>query len=383
MIIHFFKSISVYLLISFNVVSIVIAQPDRGQGPRVTSPEVNEDKSVTFRILASKAEEVRLSGSDIPNLGPGAALTKGEEGVWEVKVGPLEPGAYRYHFNVDGVNVVDPRSPSISESNENVWSLVYVPGAEFMDTQDVPHGAVATVTYHSKTLNAVRRMHVYTPPGYETSNVMYPVFYLLHGAFDCDHSWSSVGRAGFIMDNLIAVKKAKPMIVVMPDGHTGAFEFGRGGLPMEDFENDFVSDIKPYIEKNYRTVNERGSRAIAGLSMGGAHTIDIAFPNLQDYAYIGVYSSGIFGINGGQGGNQGPSFEEKHKEILDKAELKNGLKLVWFATGKDDFLIDTTKATVDMFKKHKFDVDFKETEGGHTWKNWREYLNEFAPKLFQ
>jgi len=195
------------------------------QGPRVSSPEVAADRRITFRILAPKAQAVRLTGSDIPGNGQGAEMTKDPNGVWEVTLGSIDPGAYRYTFNVDGVSVVDPRSSSISESNMNVWSLVYVPGSDFMDTKDVPHGAVVEVTYYSKSLQRFRRMHVYTPPSYESGEGKYPIFYLLHGASDCDDSWTSVGRASFILDNLIAAKKAKPMVVVMPAGHTGPFTF--------------------------------------------------------------------------------------------------------------------------------------------------------------
>lgn len=360
------------------------AQPRGPQGPQVVSPEISADRQVTFRILAPKAETVLLSGSDIPGIDQGAAMTKNAEGVWETTIGPLNPGAYRYNFNVDGVSVVDPRSSSISESNGNVWSLVYVPGAEFMDTQNVPHGAVAEITYFSSSLNRFRRMHVYTPPGYESGEGKYPVFYLLHGAFDCDDSWTSVGRAGFILDNLIAAKKAKPMVVVMPAGHTGPFRFGGPRPTTDEFVQDFLKDIKPYAEKHYRVYADRNNRAIAGLSMGGGQTLNIAIPNLNEFGYIGVYSSGIFGIvGGGPSGNTEPSWEEQHKEELDNAQSKEGLKLFWFATGKDDFLIETSRATVEMFKKHGFDVVYKESEGGHTWINWREYLNEFAPLLFQ
>lgn len=361
------------------------------RGPQVVSPEVSADRHVMFRILAPKAEAVRLSGSDIPGNGRGAEMTKGGEGVWEVTLGPIEPGAYRYNFNVNGVSVIDPRSPSISESNTNVWSLVYVPGSDFMDTKDVPHGAVAEVTYYSKTLKRFRRMHVYTPPGYESGESKYPIFYLLHGASDSDDSWSSVGRAGFILDNLIAAGKAKPMVVVMPAGHTGPFMFGRrgGDSPRPDeFPQDFLNDIMPYVEKNYRAHTDQQHRAIAGLSMGGAQALNIAIPNPDKFAYVGVYSSGIFGITGrGPGGAPGPAagptWEERHKEVLDNAEFKKGLKLLWFATGKEDFLIQTSQATVDMLKKHGFEVVYKESPGGHTWINWRNYLNEFAPQLFQ
>src|SRR5262245_32667497 len=214
------------------------AAPARGrgpQGPQVVSPEVSPDGRVTFRILAAKAQAVRLSGSDIPANGQGAAMTKGTNGAWEVTLGPIRPGAYRYNFNVDGVSVIDPRNPATSESNNNTWSLVNVPGAEFMATQDVPHGAISAVTYYSTALKRFRRLHVYTPPGYESGKGRFPVFYLLHGAGDSDESWSSIGRAGFILDNLIAAKKAKPMIIVMPAGHTGPFRFGGPRPAVDEF----------------------------------------------------------------------------------------------------------------------------------------------------
>lgn len=355
------------------------------QGPRVESPEVFADRKIAFRILAPEAEAVRLGGTDIPGFGfgEGAVLVKGEEGVWEVTIGPVDPGAYRYNFNVDGVSVVDPRNPSTSESNENVWSLVYVPGAKFMDTREVPHGAVSEVTYWSSALERFRRLHVYTPPGYESGEGKFPIFYLLHGAFDSDDSWSTVGRAGFILDNLIAEGKAEPMVVVMPHGHTGPFRFG--ARSRNAFEREFVEDIMPLAEERYRVYGDREHRAMAGLSMGGGQTLNIGIPHIEDFGYLGVFSSGIFGITGsGPGGNQeGPSFEEKYQAILDNPELKEGLRLFWFATGKEDFLVDTTRATVEMFRKHDFDVVFRETEGAHTWIVWREYLREFAPQLFQ
>jgi len=358
------------------------AQAQRpNMSPPPNSPEVAADRQITFRMRAPKAESVKLAGSDLPGLGQGKDMVKGTNDVWEVTFGPVPPGSYRYNFNVDGLSVIDPRNPKTSESNENTWSLVHVEGAEWQDTKDVPHGAVAEVTYWSSALKKFRRLHVYTPPGYESGADKYPVFYLLHGAFDSDNSWSTVGRAGFILDNLIAAGKAKPMVVVMPHGHTGPLRFGPGGGGMfGEFEKDFTADIMPQMEKRYRVHTDRANRAMAGLSMGGAHTLNIGIPNLEKFAYLGVYSSGIFGIGGQQ---QGPSFEEQHKAILDDAKLKEGLKLFWFATGEKDFLVETSRKTVEMFKGHKFDVIYKETDGAHTWDKWRDYLNEFAPQLFR
>ena len=394
------------------------AQAGRGAGrgapaPAFVTPEVLPDRRVTFRIFAPRADEVRLAGTDIPRNGQGAAMTKADNGVWEVTIGPLPPGAYRYNFNVNGMSVIDPRSPAISQSNNNVWSLVHVPGADFMDTRDVPHGAVAAVTYYSTALQKVRRMHVYTPPGYDLGGGRFPVFYLLHGAGDSDDSWSSVGRAGFILDNLIAAKKARPMIIVMPAGHTSQTTGGRGAAPgdaaggrgqaaADEFEQDFVKDIMPYVEKTYRVIADRPHRAIAGLSMGGGQTLNIAIPHLDQFTYVGVFSSGLLGSFGrGRGpapapgapaaapsspappAAPDPAWEQQHLAALDDPTTKKGLKLFWFATGSEDGLMPTTRGTVELFKKHGFTPMLKESPGGHTWANWRDYLNEFAPHLFQ
>ncbi len=364
-----------------------MAQFGRPGGPQVVSPEVSADGKVTFRILAAKANAVKLGGTDIPGIGQGAEMTKDADGVWEVTLGPIDPGAYRYNFNVDGVSVIDPRNPSTSESNSNTWSLVYIPGSDFMDTKDVPHGAVAEITYYSKSLKRFRRMHIYTPAGYESGKSQYPVFYLLHGAFDCDDSWISVGRAGFILDNLIAANKAEPMVVAMPAGHTGPFTFGGPRPRVDPFIEDFVRDIMPYVEKNYRVYTDQKHRAIAGLSMGGGHTLTLLVSHMDKFGYAGVFSSGVFELMGRRGRNSdsdaGPTWEQRHAESLKNAELKKGLELLWFATGKEDFLIETTRGTVEMFKKYGFSVVYKETAGGHTWINWRNYLNEFAPQLFK
>ncbi|MBN1904509.1 MAG: esterase [Deltaproteobacteria bacterium] len=362
-------------------------KPAFPQAPVINSPEVLSDKSITFRILAPEATKVGLQSSDIFGMTTGnIKFTKNSEGVWEGKTGPLVPGAYRYTFTVDGASVVDPNNTSISESNNNVWSLAYVPGADFMEMKQVPHGAVAEVYYYSKTLGIHRRMHIYTPPGYESGSKKYPVFYLLHGAMDCDDSWSTVGRAGFIIDNLINDIKAKPMVVVMPAGHTtGDFSMGGSVSAMvDDFSKDFINEIMPYVENNYRVLTDRENRAIAGLSMGGMQTLDITMKDLGKFAYIGVFSSGIFGPGSatpGQG--QSPNWEDEHRAMLDNSDMKKGLKLIWFATGKEDFLIETTRASVEMLNKHGFSPVYNETDGGHTWAKWRDYLVEFTPELFK
>jgi len=365
--------------------------PERAERPpSFQSPEVTADHHVVFRIFAPKAQSVRVSSSDIFGPMPKGEMTKSDNGVWEVSVGPVDPGAYRYNFNVDGVPVIDPRSASVSESNGNVWSMVYIPGADFMDTKNVPHGAIASVTYYSHSLGRFRRMHIYTPPGYETGSEKYPVLYLLHGAGDCDESWSSVGRAGFILDNLIAAKKAKPMLIVMPAGHTDTFDLLRsaGGLVhYDEFVHDFLNDLLPYTETHYRVLADRAHRAIAGLSMGGAQTLEIAVAHPEQFSYVGVFSSGIIGIVPLQGPVSlqapNPPWEQQHSAELDQPQGKKNWKVFWFSTGKDDFLLGTTQATVEMFQKHGYKPVFQQSAGAHTWTNWREYLNQFAPQLFQ
>jgi enterochelin esterase-like enzyme len=424
------RVVTAAVLAAVGLSSLAIAQPVSGPGasgnPRVISPEVATDGQVTFRIFAPKAQEVALQDNDIGVMlsaggtGPlagstapaappglkmpagGPAFTKNENGVWEASFGPLPPGAYRYAFLVDGVRVLDPANTLTSESNTAVWSLFAVRGSSLMDTRDVPHGAVAEVFYDSQVLKTTRRMHVYTPPGYEAGSRKYPVFYLLHGAMDTDDAWTSVGRAGFILDNLIADKQAKPMIVVMPAGHqpgqTGILGLGPGAASppaVNPFTNEFVTDIMPYVEKHYRTINDRPHRAIAGLSMGGFQTLDIAFLYLDKFSQIGVFSSGA------RLGRRGPTpaapgaqpaatpaaspladWETAHQADLDSAALKKGLKLLWLSTGVDDGLIVSTRSTVEILKKHGFEPVYKESPGAHSWFNWRNYLIEFASQLF-
>lgn len=213
------------------------------------------------------------------------------------------------------------------------------------------------------------------------------MLYLLHGANESDDSWSTVGRANFILDNLIADGKAVPMIVVMPNGHidqTPPNIGGRGnagGPPplrgeFNDFPNEFVTDIMPYVESHYRVLTDRPHRAIAGLSMGGTQTLSIAFANLDRFSAIGVFSSGILGGNVAD-------WEKSRVAALDDPKLKKGLKTIWFSTGSDDSLIGISKATVEMLNKHGFSATFKESTGAHTWTNWRNYFHEVAPQLFR
>jgi len=372
--------------------------PTAPGAPAVVSPELSPERRITVRVYAPKAEVVRLDASDVPGVpfGSGVPMRKSEAGVWEATLGPVPAGAYRYAFVIDGVPTLDPRNPATSEANTNAWSLIYVPGSDVFDTRPVPRGVVSEITYYSDSLGTFRRMHVYTPPGYESGSKKVPVLYLLHGAGDSDDSWPTAGRAGFILDNLIASKAAKDMLIVMPAGHTRAAANPVSTDANAAFTGDFMGSVVPYIEQHYRVLTGRENTAIAGLSMGGGQTLDIATAHAQKFGYVGVFSSGLFGVfplagRGGAPAAQAPApwsrgsseWEHRNAAALADEKTKKGLKLFWFATGSDDFLLQTTRATVNLFKEYGYTPVYKESAGGHTWINWRDYLSEFAPQLFR
>ncbi|GAA4471064.1 alpha/beta hydrolase-fold protein [Nibrella saemangeumensis] len=346
------------------------------------SPHVLPDNRVAIRIYAPKASEVILSG-DFLSGKPPVSLTKNEQGVWSTTVGPLRPDYYTYTLMVDGVRTMDPKNAVIKQGTNSLENVMLVSGSEtaFEDNQSVPHGELRQVWYPSSTLGMLRRMHVYTPPGYEKGTTKYPVFYLLHGGGDDDSGWPTIGRANFILDNLIAAGKAKPMIVVMPNGSMPASVMGQDPAQRMNkmttaFTDELLKNVIPHVEKNYRVLPGRENRALAGLSMGGLQTLDLTFSNPDQFNYVGVYSSGFFGptIEGA---------ETKYAKVLQDPNFNKNKKLLLFQIGKDDFLMDASKKTLSLLDKHNIKYQYKETEGGHTWINWRQYLNEFAPMLFR
>ena len=375
------------VVVWWGLVATAPAQPPAP--PEFKSPELSADNALSFRLYAPDAKVVRLHCYDLVARPGRIDMTKGDSGLWETTLTAVPGGAYRYWFEVDGLTLLDRKNPATSEANNTVFSLVTVPGNPANEWKHIPHGAVAKLSYYSTVLEKPRRLHIYTPPGYETSTASYPVLYLLHGASDSDESWISVGRAHLILDNLIAAGKARPMVIVMPNGHPGEFRSGgrrnwdEFSQQMALFADEFRRDIRPLVESRYRLKSGREHRALAGLSMGGAQTLNIGFANLADYGYLGVYSSGVFGLVARENGPPvNNAWEEQHTAQLDNADLKSGLRLLWFGCGKKDFLWETNTATIALFRKHGFEVTSHETEGGHQWMEWRDYLTEFAPKLF-
>ena len=377
--------------------------PNRGGGrggPVVVSPQIEVDGRVTFRVLAPNATSVTVggdvNGSLVPDpsapspapTAPGVAggrgagptavtMIKGENGVWSgTTLRRVQSGAWRYTFNVDGVTVIDSRNVHVSPSQTQVQSVLYVPG-DFSETRDVPHGTVGLVRYVAKSLgNARREMYVYTPPGYEKGTGRVPVLYLIHGGGDTAISWSTVGRANDILDNLLAEKRAVPMIVVMPSGWTPS-----GGQVMtadatkDPFNDELLKDIIPFVEANYRTMATPEARALSGLSMGGIQTLNIGLHNLGTFRYLAVMSSGWI--------------SEQDREFFYKSEAEkipkynSALRLFWWGWGETDIARTNGLAVIDKFKSQGVRIETRETPGGHTWENWRLYLSEVAPKLFR
>ena len=393
-----------YIVIALlGLTGLVQAQEALFSGQQVSSPQVNDDKSVTFRLVAPQADTVQVTGDFLPSVkvdtpmgkvdGPGKALlSKNEEGVWTYTTSVLAPELYNYAFIVDGFKTTDPANPFLIRDVASVTNIFIVPGeqADLYRVQDVPHGTVASRWYDAKDLGFDRKLSVYTPPGYETSAAEYPVLYLLHGAGGDEEAWLSLGRAAQILDNLIAEGKAEPMLVVMPNGNVGqdaAPGAGSDGFYTPQFmtpetmngkyEAQFM-DIVAFIEANYRVKSDKAHRAIAGLSMGGYHSMHISrfYPNTFDY--VGLFSAAIMPREDKSDKGVYANFDETLK-----AQNENGYQLYWIGIGKTDFLYEANTAFRKQLDQMDMPYEYMETEGGHIWRNWRVYLSEFVPLLFE
>ena len=362
---------------------------------KLVSPEVNNDRTVTFRLNAPKAKNVRVLADWEQNNGEGT-MKKGKDGIWEYTTPPLASEMFTYRFDIDGVLCIDPVNPFTRRDVGNVFSIFYVGGgaADEYQVQDVAHGQVRTVWYHSNAADADRRMNVYLPAGYGKTDKKYPVFYLLHGSGGDENAWLELGHISRIMDNLIAAGKCEPMIVVMPNGN-----FGKQAAAGETSENlsykpvmtKFLPHYKDgsyelafpeivnYVDATFNTIPDKQHRAIAGLSMGGMHTLMISanYPDL--FNYIGLYSAGV-------------DFTElKMEEIPAYANLDGKLtklaqsnpKLYWIACGNTDRLMPFNQQLMERMTKDGLKYTFHESSRGHLWSNWRQYSLLFIPQLFK
>ena len=350
-------------------------------GSSLQGPEVHSDRSVTFRIDAPKANEVFLvlPGPASPTATQNQhVMTRDAKGVWSITIGPLETELYSYTFLVDGTQVIDPHNP-FTTRGDNLASLVDVPGSppRFDEMRDVPHGTVHLLTYRSHSFNKGRNLFVYTPPQYDTqSHVRFPVLYLRHGATEHEDAWLTSGRAGVILENLIAERKAVPMIIVMPFGEN----IGTGGSSPEGIKllyDELRDDIMPLIEKRFRTLTGRENRAIAGLSMGAGQAFTMGLSHLDTFAWIGEFSSGMVSDKDYRIETQFPSL------VGEPAKLNSQLRLFFLSCGTEDPRYAGQLNLVDSLKRHRIDYIWYSTPGGHEWKVWRHALHDFLPRLFQ
>jgi enterochelin esterase family protein len=404
------------------------------QGPRVVSPEILPDKRVSFRLLAPKAGAVVLNGNW--DSGLNIPMTKDDQGIWSVTVGPLGAQLWGYSFSVDGVKVLDPGNGEYQRDGQTYMNLLMISGP-FSDSwefkPDVPHGAVQAVWYPSQILKEPgRRMFVYTPPDYMTSNARYPVLYLLHGGGGDEDAWVNMGRANIIMDNLIAAGKVKPMIVVMPNGNAnqtvaqgyaygptprpgavmapapppvqaaqgglgmgagrgagapaapgaqagtagvgrGAAAGGRGGGMGGQYAGSYpqslVEEIVPFIDRNYRTIPNKDSRAIAGLSMGGGHVVSATNNSPDTFGWIAVWSAG---------GQDTPEF------VAALTKLKeSGVKHYYVAAGTTDMALNGAKTLYGLTQRVGLNTSWHDSPGAHYWFIWRVFLGDFGSMLFR
>jgi enterochelin esterase family protein len=369
---RFLKSASLLFLLLALLCPASHLQASGYQRRILISPEVHSDGRVTFRLRAPNAKNVGVNVQFAQGVQP---MTRNKSGVWSVTLGPVKPEIYEYNFVADGLQIVDPANSWLKVWLRNAKNLLEIPGKEpmFFQQQQVPHGTVHLHKYPSKSLGVTRGLYVYTPPGYETSkNVTYPVLYLLHGMGDTEDAWTIVGRANIIVDNLLAAKKARPLVIVMPYGHTPSAppdmrSIGRYSA----YEKDLIQDVIPYIQKHYRVSNDQKERAIVGLSMGGGQSLTIGLGNLELFGWVGAFSSAV-------------PRDPKLNELLSNLKAKNDkLNLLWIGCGNKDFLFKANQNLIEQLNNDNIKHVAHITEGGHEWRLWRIYLNELVPLLFK
>lgn len=351
--------------------SFVLLFPTLGFSQRrapFVSPEIGDAGNVTFRITAPDAKKVELVGQ-WPN--GTATMNKNENGTWELVLDKIPAGVWEYSLRVDGVSMIDPNNSEIKPMRSPRSSIIHIVGSPPLvhDFQSVPHGTVHSHTYDSRAGGRPRRMAVYTPPGYELdTNKKYPTLYLQHGSGDNEATWVVHGKAHWIADNLIASGKAKPMVIVMLDGHI-APPTDRGSNT-ELFERDLVDQVMPWVESTYRVMAEPGQRAIVGLSMGGGQSLTIGLRNTDKFAFVGGFSSAI------------PSEESIAGSLASPSQTNQRLKLLWVGCGKDDFLVKRNEEFIASLKSKGIEHQWHMTDGNHSWPVWRIYLSDFLPLLF-
>lgn len=333
--------------------------------PAISSPDVQADHSITFRYFSKTAKRVSVSGEFLKAAVP---MKRDTSGIWSVTIPPVKPDVYPYSFWIDSVQIADPNNTYIFANERFKRSIVDVPGDKPLihSLQNVPHGKITYCYYNSKTLGTTRTLLVYTPPGFDVKK-KYPVLYLIHGGSDTEETWTKVGRANLIADNLIAQGKAKPMIIVMPYGNVRP-------SPMPDFTRDVVDDIIPFVEANYPVAKDSKNRAVAGFSVGGGQTLNIGLTNTDKFAYVCSYAPYT-------------ATEEFKRNFSnwspDAATINKQLKLFTISVGTEDFLYESVKQNIAMFQEKKIKIEPLIVPGGHTWMNCKLFLANSLQQLFK
>lgn len=355
------------LIYSILIILLISVGASAQRPPAISSPDVHKDNSITFRYFSRKAQRVWLTGEF---LATAIALKADTSGIWSVTVPPVKPDVYPYSLWVDSVQIADPNNTYIFANERFKRSIVDVPGDKPLvhSLQNVPHGKISYRYYNSATLGLTRTLLVYTPPGYDASaKTRYPVLYLVHGGSDTEETWTKVGRANLIADNLIAEGKARPMIIVMPYGNVRP-------RPMSDFTKDVINDIIPFIESNYSVETKSSGRAIAGFSVGGGQALNIGLTNTDKFAYVCSYAP-FTGTEEFQANftNWSP----------DAAAINKQLKLLNISVGTEDFLYESVQQNIAMFKAKNLKTDTLIVPGGHTWMNCKLFLANTMQQLFK
>lgn len=365
--------IALLVVVSSSWLSAGEAKPPAPRPPPVVSPEIQADRSVTFRIKAPQAKEVVVRGqwAKAP-----LALSKGEHDVWSGTSTPIAAGVWEYSLVVDGVAMIDPGNSAIKPMREPRTSILTLAGTppELWDFQDVPHGTVHSHVYQSQAFGSPREVSIYTPPGYESSTAVYPLLVLQHGSGDNQSTWTAHGKAHFIFDNLIAAKRAQPMVVLMLNGHAPAASRAedpaqRWLQSMEGFRKELTLDALPLVERLYRVAKQPDQRAIAGLSMGGGQALGAGL-TIDGFGWIGAFSAAA------------PPTSMIDAALANNAATNARLRLLWIAIGKDDFLLERNTTFIALLKDKGVTHEYLLTEGDHSWPVWRRYLGEFVPRLF-
>ena len=356
---------SFYILFAFMLTALAGFSQ---RPPSISSPEVHADNTVTFKYYSRTAQKVSLSGEFLSS---NQAMTKDTSGIWSITVGPVKPDIYPYFFIVDSIQLADPNNTEIFANERFKRSIVDIPGNTPLvhSLQNVPHGKISYRYYKSNTLGSTRQLLVYTPPGFNPNGkVKYSVLYLIHGGSDTEETWTKVGRANLIADNLIAQGKAVPMIIVMPYANVRP-------KPMPDFTKDVMNDIIPFIEANYPVLTDSKHRAVAGFSVGGGQALNIGLMNTDKFAYVCSYAPYT-------------STEEFQKNFGNsyspKADLiNNQLKLFTISVGTEDFLYESAKQNIAMYQGKGLAVKSHIVPGGHTWMNCKQYLATTLQEIFK